>query len=48
MPDFLQLDIVDVVDIILVGLLIFQVYKIIRGTAAVSIFVGILLFISYG
>lgn len=42
MPDFLQLDIVDVVDIILVGLLIFQVYKIIRGTAAVSIFVGIL------
>ena len=42
MPDFLQLDIVDVIDIILVGLLIYQVYKIIRGTAAVSIFVGIL------
>ena len=42
MPDFLRLDIVDIIDIILVGLLIFQVYKIIRGTAAVNIFLGII------
>lgn len=42
MPDFLRLDIIDVFDILLVGLLIYQVYKIIRGTAAVSIFIGIL------
>jgi DNA integrity scanning protein DisA with diadenylate cyclase activity len=44
MPEFLRLDIVDILDIILVGLLIYQFYKIIRGTAAVSIFIGILLF----
>ena len=42
MPDFLRLDIVDIIEIILVGLLIFQVYKIIRGTAAVNIFLGII------
>ena len=42
MPDFLRLHIIDILDILLVGILIFQVYKIIRGTAAVNIFIGIL------
>ena len=42
MPEFLRLGIVDIIDIVLVGLLIYQVYKIIRGTAAVSIFIGII------
>ena len=42
MPDFLRLHIIDILDIVLVGLIIYQVYKIIRGTAAVNIFIGIL------
>ncbi|MFY9116454.1 MAG: diadenylate cyclase CdaA [Bacteroidales bacterium] len=42
MPDFLRLHIIDILDIVLVGLLIYQVYKIIRGTAAVNIFIGII------
>lgn len=44
MPDFLRLDILDCLDILLVGLLIYYVYKIIKGTAAVNIFFGVLLF----
>ena len=32
----------DVVDILLVGLLVYYVYKLIRGTAAISIFLGII------
>jgi diadenylate cyclase len=42
MFDFLEIKIIDIIDIILVGLLIYQLYKIIRGTSAISIFVGIL------
>ncbi len=33
----------DVLDILLVGLLVYYVYKLIRGTAAISIFVGIIM-----
>ena len=33
----------DVVDILLVGLLVYYVYKLIRGTAAISIFLGIII-----
>ena len=33
---------IDVLDIFLVGLLVFYVYKLIRGTAAISIFLGII------
>lgn len=42
MPDFLQLGFVDILDIVLVGLLIYQVYKLIKGTTAVNIFVAII------
>ena len=33
----------DILDIFLVGLLVFYVYKLIRGTAAISIFLGIII-----
>ncbi|MBO7269551.1 MAG: diadenylate cyclase, partial [Bacteroidales bacterium] len=33
----------DILDILLVGLLVFYVYKLIRGTAAISIFLGIII-----
>lgn len=43
MFDFIHIKIIDIIDILLVGLLIYQVFKLIRGTAALSIFSGILL-----
>lgn len=43
MVEFVDIKIIDVLDILLVGILIYQVYKLIRGTAAISIFLGILL-----
>ena len=43
MFEFVDIKIIDVLDILLVGILIYQVYKLIRGTAAISIFLGILL-----
>lgn len=33
---------IDILDILLVGLLVYYVYKLIRGTAAISIFLGII------
>lgn len=39
--DFLNFRILDVVDIILVALLLYYVYKLIRGTVAINIFLGI-------
>ena len=44
MLDFIKIDLIDVIDILLVGLLIYQVYKLIRGTAALNIFTGIIVF----
>ena len=41
MFEFVDIKIIDVLDILLVGILIYQVYKLIRGTAAISIFLGI-------
>jgi uncharacterized protein (TIGR00159 family) len=38
---FLHFSVADAVDILLVGLLIFQLYKLIRGTVAIKIFLGI-------
>ena len=43
MFEFVDIKIIDVLDILLVGILIYQVYKLIIGTAAISIFLGILL-----
>lgn len=43
MFDFIHIKVIDIIDILLVGLLIYQVFKLIRGTAAISIFSAILL-----
>jgi uncharacterized protein (TIGR00159 family) len=39
---FIQIKWIDVVDILLFAILIFQIYKLIRGTVAINIFLGIL------
>ncbi len=39
--DFLNFRVLDIVDIILVALLLYYVYKLIRGTVAINIFLGI-------
>ncbi len=44
MFDFIKIELIDVIDIALVGLIIYQAYKLIRGTAALNIFTGILVF----
>ena len=41
-PLFLQVRILDVIDIFLVALLLFSLYQLLKGTAAVNIFLGIL------
>ena len=43
MIDFSNFGIIDYIDILLVGLILYQAFKIIRGTAAMSIFTGIIL-----
>ena len=43
MFDFINIQPIDIIDICLVGLIIYYIYKLIRGTAAISIFVGILM-----
>ena len=48
MFSIVNIQLIDIIDIILVGLLIFQIYKLIRGTAAINIFLGIIiLYISW-
>ncbi len=44
MLDFIKIGLIDIIDILLVGFLIYQAYKLMRGTAAFNIFTGILLF----
>lgn len=39
--NFLEFSILDIVDILLVAFLLFQLYKLVRGTVAIKIFVGI-------
>lgn len=43
MFDFINVQLIDVIDIILVGILIYQIYRIIRGTVALNIFIGIII-----
>jgi len=38
-----QITLLDIIDIVLVAIILFQLYKLIRGTAALSIFIGIFL-----
>lgn len=44
MFDFVKIGLIDIIDILLFGFLIYQAYKLIRGTIAINIFTGILLF----
>jgi uncharacterized protein (TIGR00159 family) len=44
MFDFIKIELIDIIDIALVGWLIYQAYKLIRGTAALNIFIGIIVF----
>ncbi|HKJ48697.1 MAG TPA: hypothetical protein VJ973_06380, partial [Christiangramia sp.] len=39
--DIIDLRILDILDIVFVALLLYYVYKLVRGTAAVNIFIGI-------
>lgn len=41
--NFLDLRIIDIVDIVLVALLLYYMYKLVKGTAAINIFVGIVI-----
>ncbi len=41
--DIIDLRILDILDIVFVALLLYYVYKLVRGTAAVNIFIGIVL-----
>ncbi len=43
MPLFITIRVLDVVDILLVAMLLYQMYRIIRGTIAFSIFIGFFL-----
>lgn len=43
MLDFIDIKLIDIIDIFLVGLLVYYIYKLIRGTAAISIFSGIII-----
>lgn len=44
MLDFIKIGFIDILDVFLVGLLIYQAYKLIKGTAAMNIFTGVLVF----
>jgi diadenylate cyclase len=41
--NILDFTVVDFIDIVLVGIIIYQIYKLIRGTIAINIFLGFLL-----
>ena len=45
---FLSFNIVDAIDILLVAVILYQLYKMVKGTAAVNIFIGLtLIYIVY-
>ena len=41
--DFLDIRIIDILDIVLVAILLYYVYRLVKGTAAINIFVGIVI-----
>ena len=41
---FLEISIIDIADIILVALLLFYAYRLVKGTVAINIFIGIVIF----
>ena len=44
LPLFIEIGVFDVIDVLLVAYLMYQVYMLIRGTVAMNIFIGILSF----
>ena len=42
--NFIEFEIFDAIEITIVGVLIYQLYRLVKGTAAINIFIGILLF----
>ena len=43
MFDFIDISFIDVLDVLMVGLLIYWLIRVVRGTSAVNIFLGVLL-----
>ena len=41
--DFLNFKFVDLLDIVLVGLILYYIYRLLKGTVAISIFLGIVI-----
>ena len=41
--DLLKFSVVDIIDVILVALLLYYIYKLIKGTVAINIFIGIII-----
>ena len=46
MPDFIKIELIDIIDIVIVAFLIYQGYKSLKGNSALTIFLGIILFYS--
>lgn len=44
LKNLLDFSVLDVIDIVLVAFLLYYVYKLIRGTVAINIFIGIVIF----
>lgn len=42
--DFLDISFIDIIDVLLVALLLFYAYRLIKGTVAINIFIGIVIF----
>jgi len=45
---FITIRFLDVIDVLLVAILLYEVYKLIKGTAAINIFLGVIAFILLG
>ena len=44
LKNILDFSVLDVIDIVLVAMLLYYIYKLIRGTVAINIFIGIVIF----
>jgi diadenylate cyclase len=42
--DFLDINFIDIIDILLVALLLYYAYRLVKGTVAINIFIGIVMF----
>lgn len=43
MPDFFDINFFDILDIVLVAVLLYSIYKLVKGSAAINIFIGIVI-----